>query len=248
MKRIAIIVLTGLVAETLLLTSCGIPQDVQQELDALRAEKTQWDETLMPELEQLRADKTQWVEEDKPALEQQVADLEDQITDLEQEIADLNAEMECLRQPPLGKIEGEIVGTVTLEELVQLAQEFFPNATGFSIGAFSGSSDYPLTSLDTCKEFLAEDITDWCPQCYETSYNPCIERAFTLKFMWLEYAHLPTFSLGLVQTREGYWLNIFITRENGELAIYKVDPGTDRVTKLEGPDLDVVYYIIRDRV
>jgi hypothetical protein len=57
MKRTAIIALMALVIAMPLFAGCGIPKDVQGELD------------------QLRADKQQWEEVDKPALEQEITEL-----------------------------------------------------------------------------------------------------------------------------------------------------------------------------
>lgn len=243
MKRIA---MTVLMFGVLLLAGCGVSQ---AEYDKVVADLA----TCQEAESQLEAEKAQWEEVDKPALEQQVADLEDQITSFEQDIADLEAENEGLKQPALGKIPAEVVGTVTLEELLQLSNEFFPNATGGGISSLT-RNPHPLVSLETLKDFLAKDNSDWNPPCHETSYNLCDELAFRLKDRWIK-AGLADHSLGFIKlkitTPEGeklQWLNVFITKEGGELTVYKVDPHNDTVTKITEPDPDVVYIFIGDRI
>ena len=79
MKRIAIIVLTGLMAGVLLFAGCGVPQAELEERDAQIAQ-------LQAENNQLKTEKTQ-LETEKANLAEEKATLEIQVADLEAQLA-----------------------------------------------------------------------------------------------------------------------------------------------------------------
>lgn len=184
-------------------------------------------------------------------LEGDLTEKDAQIAKLEEEKAGLEAEIECLRMPT-PQVSKETVGTITFEQLKQLSKRFFPKAMR-STGAFT-KGPYPLVSLETLKEFLAKDPTNFCPVCKETSYNIGDELAFRLKDHWIRTG-LPGHSLGLIKAERVTswgkimcWRNIFITKEDGEFAIYEVVAHTDEIIKIEEPNLEIRWVVIQDRL
>jgi len=210
MKRIAMIALVVVIG-SLALTSCGIPQEIQDELDALRAEEKQWDEVLMPELEQLRTDKEQW-EEDKLAFETEIAEQAALIAELEEEKTALEAEIEELtpQEVELKYDDG------TAENFMGVGRspgtgyiiDFTPPATPFTItkirifGKLFGSSE-----VYENREFTVE-IWDKIRRIIWTASYPHTAK-FTLDPEWVEI-EVPE-----VTVSDGFYIHLFTNSIGG---------------------------------
>ena len=192
------------------------------------------------------------LEKQKVGLEGENAELEGQNAELEEQIAELQAEIECLREPPPEKVRGEIAGYISYKETIEVKRKVFPKTGGGIAGSSKGR--YPLATVETLKQFLADDKTNTCPSCRGTCYDAHDGWAFQLKDHWIK-AGLSAWSLGLVKvevdTQYGrilVWRNIFLTQENGEFVFYEVDPCTDKITKIEGSTENYRVAMITDKL
>ena len=193
------------------------------------------------------------LEKQKVGLEGENAELEGQNAELEEQIAELQAEIECLREPPPEKVRGEIAGYISYKETIEVKRKVFPNSCGGTAGS-PRTLYYPLMSVETLKQFLADDKTNTCPSCRGTCYDAHDGWAFQLKDHWIK-AGLSAWSLGLVKvevdTQYGrilVWRNIFLTQENGEFVFYEVDPCTDEILKIEGSTENYRVAMITDKL
>ena len=240
MKKIAILVLTGLVIGIVAFTGCGIPQE---QLDVVKADlaKSQTENTVLLA--------------EKAKLEQSVLKLNTQVSELEKEIAELNRVIKALQTQesvPIVPLK-EVVGTATIMDIHTVVKKFYPktNAIIGYQGPSTGKVDYfPLASLETLRRFLATDRTDFLPRSWEWSENYADELAFRLKDQWIK-AGLPPHSLGLLKgkrkmpTGEGFhWRNIFVTLESGKVTLYEVVAKRDEIIKVEELNADTYFVII----
>ena len=247
LKMVLMILLVGVVV-----FGCGVPKS---EVDELLADlEKECDGRLAEQRVQLEVSSEEHLQNQ---LSKQRAELEtdhqSQLTELktayEIRLAELEAEKEYL-SAPTPQVSAKIVGQITFWELVGIRDVFFPEAKGSRVGSYV-KGPYPLVGIETLLDFLGQDKTNVFPNQYrENVYNLGDEYAFTLKHNWLE-AGLPGHSLALIKARGAdshnrevwYWLNLFITRENGELVVYRVEPTTDQVTRIEAsnPDPTVLF-------
>ncbi|MDP2663968.1 MAG: hypothetical protein Q8P08_00770 [bacterium] len=271
MKTKKIVAVLLIVIVVVALVGCGIPQEVQNELNQLKGEKTGWEED-QAELQGLKNQEAAW-EEDRAELndlrgqeevwEKSQAELND-LRGQEEAWREAQAELNDLRSQ-IEELSGlnpekkwEVVGTVTSDELRQMARKFFPIAA-INTSFFSGrETQHPLVGIETLKMFLASDQTNRIPQHVDNKYNASDELAFRLKDHWID-AGWPGYSINLIKTERtvsfknwsgevlGWW-PIFITKENGELTFYEVNPRTDSFKKIENPDRTVYSVLLSDRM
>lgn len=228
-KKVAIVVLAVLLMGLIVLPGCV----AKAELDECKALVTE------------QAAQINELEAQIVALNSTIEAKDAEIAEREEKMAELETEIERLSPPEIPA--EEIVGTITWEELKELAKRFFPKSDRHILRSTKGP--FPLVSLETLKKFLAAD----CPlHWHESSYNFCDELAFRLKDHWIR-AGLPGHSLSLVKgeavTKHGKqlcWRNIFITKEDGEFVIYEVTAYTDEVIRIEESNLKPYFVLIRD--
>lgn len=161
-----------------------------------------------------------------------------EISKLEEEKVELQAEVECLGKPPLEQVSKKAAGRIDQQTAIEEGRKLFERVGG---SGSTGVSSYILESVETLEKFLKNDITDHCPHCRQNPYDAGDGWAFQLKDHWIK-AGLSPFSLGLVKMeidttygRMLVWRNMFLTKENGQLVFYEVDPCSDKITKIEEP-------------
>jgi cell division protein FtsL len=233
--------------------------EFERENSELKRQKAELEEQIA-ELERENSELKEQIaefERENSELEEQIAEFErenselkGQKAELEEQIAELQVEIECLREPPPEKVRGEIAGYISYKKTVEVGKKLF---TLFGV-AGSSRKDYPLNTIETLEQFLANDQTNICPSCRGTCYDAHDGWAFQLKDHWIK-AGLSAWSLGLtkVETDTQYgrvlvWRNIFLTQENGEFVFYEVDPCTDKITKIEGSTENYRVTMITDKL
>ena len=241
--------LPGCVSKTELDECKALTAEQAAQIEKLRAQAEDW-------AAQIEAKNTEILElkEENAGLREENTELLKENTELQEANAELEAEVECLKKPT-PKISAEAVGTVNLKQLMSLAKEFFPKANG-SVGSWT-KGPFPLVSLETLKEFLAEDPINMGPGYHrrESQYYFYDDLAFELKDHWIR-AGLPGHSISLIKAerisprfgKQMCWRNIFITKEQGQLVIYEVIAQSDTVIKIEEPNLETYQFLIADRL
>lgn len=121
--------------------------------------------------------------------------------------------------------EGKVV--VSGAEITGFLSEFFLNFSHVHIATWDRA--HYLPSLATLKDFLWIDDLDaykHLPEIFD-----CDDYAWALKGRAIEKGiPLGIAILNEGQGEENHMVNLFITRENGELTVYIVEPQTDQIT------------------
>ena len=170
------------------------------------------------------------------ALQKERDTANDELSAAEAGIVELEEEVEFLRLPPPDKVDGEIAGYVSQEEVVEECRKYVVGT--YSVGGRT-RGPYALATLATLEAFLEKDHTESFPPLQLRNKDMA---AFLLKSSW-DRSNLPGHSLGFLlieETNPMYglretWQNIFLTEEDGQIIFYEVDPRNDKVTIIKEP-------------
>jgi hypothetical protein len=147
-------------------------------------------------------------------------------------IEELQQEIEILQshQP---EITADPVAYVTFDELTDWVREKF--SSDWLVGT-SHKDPHPLVNLAVLEDFLRQVPKSTCRHMTD-------DMTFRLERLW-EKAGLPGFSMNSIKIEDAFWLNLFVTKEQGKLVGYKVVAYTGEITPMTQEDYDSVSYAV----
>ena len=180
---------------------------------------------------------------EKNQLTTQLVELQNQNKEIKGQKEKWEGQYQCLKETydnlktsPAELSSREVVGECTDEELKSFLKERYPNIIVFTaIDDFK----YQLVSLEYFKSFLAKDDTDHY-SLVEDDFD-CMDFAIRLK---AQAADAGILAVGIIagdlqllssEKISHHAFNIFVTKENGKLVLYEVEPQWDGFRKLEKP-------------
>lgn len=140
-----------------------------------------------------------------------------------QKLRDTLRDLQLILEPP----SPEIIGGISIEELRDLLIE----KVGGGGVAYLLDKRYRLISLDDFKEFLAIDTTDDITLLVD--FFDCDNHARRLWGMMSLNRDWGGVCFGFALGCDDHAYNLFVTRENGELVLYMIDPKSDEISRVD---------------